>query len=228
MSTMLHTAGDKLAVPSPAWVLRNRVGGRWQEIGQQQFDFIKAQGLEPHHRFIDVGCGVLRGGLNFIDYLEADRYYGVDLSDEMISGAKAEFTHAGLADKRPTLRCTDAFDVAFGVQFDYGIALSVFTHVPWNSWFLALRNVSDNLAPGGKFYATYFPGPEGPERFTPIVQQIVAPATNAVTTFGDRNHYHYHASDFEKVADTVGLSLRVVGEWGHLRGQHMLEFTKPQ
>ncbi len=227
LSQQLQRASETVAVPRPAWQLRNRVGGRFEEIGKQQFDFMLDQGLLPHHRMIDLGCGVLRGGLHYINYLDAGLYYGIDLSDEMIAGAYAECEAAGLNGKAPSLRTTDTFDIDFGAKFDYGIALSVFTHVPWNSWFRALTSVSETFAPGGRFYASFFPGPEGPERFDPIVQAIVAPATNPVTTFGDRNHYHYAPSDFARVADIVGLELTVIGEWGHLRGQHMLQFTKP-
>ena len=36
----------------------------------------------------------------------------------------------------------------------------------------------------------------------------------------------YYA-DFERLAALVGLELTVIGDWGHLRGQHMLRFTKP-
>lgn len=226
-SQLLARASERVAVPPPAWQLRNRVGGRWEEIGRQQFDFIVSQGLEPHHAFIDVGCGVLRGGLHYISHLDPGNYYGIDISPDMIAGGQAEVDAAGLAAKRPSLRVSDAFDTDFGRPFDYGIALSVFTHVPWNSCYRALANLSRTMAPGGKFFATYFPGPDGPERFEPILQEIVPPATNRVTTYGDRNHYHYSEQDFERLADQVGLELTVIGSWGHLRGQHMLRFTKP-
>src|SRR4051794_24004227 len=42
---------------------RRRVGGRWQELGSLQLDFMVAQGLQPQHRLLDVGCGALRGGV---------------------------------------------------------------------------------------------------------------------------------------------------------------------
>ena len=227
LSAQLARASEMTAVPTAPWQLRSRVGGRFEEIGLQQFDFLVSRGLEPNHHFIDLGCGVLRGGLHYVKYLDADRYCGIDLSSEMIDGAQRECRDAGLDEKRPLLRQTDTFDINFERKFDFGIALSVFTHVTWNSCFLALSQVSDNFASGGQFFASFFPGPEGPARFTPIVQEIVAPATEAVTTYGDRNHFHYAPSDFAKLAEIVGLELDVIGNWGHLRGQHMLRFFKP-
>ncbi len=38
------------------------VGGLWDEIGQLQFDFLRAKGLLPRHKLLDFGCGSLRGG----------------------------------------------------------------------------------------------------------------------------------------------------------------------
>ena len=165
-SRFLARASERLEVAPPAWQLRNRVGGRWEEIGLQQFDFMLAEGLQPAHAFIDVGCGVLRGGLHYINFLDPGKYFGIDISADMISGAEAELTAAGLAAKHPTLRVTETFDVDFTGDFtggfDRGIALSVFTHVPWNSCYRALANLAPAMAPGGRFYATFFPGPDGP------------------------------------------------------------------
>src|SRR5205807_6035012 len=55
------------------------VGGAWEEIGRLQFEFLTGNGLKPHHRLLDVGCGALRGGLHFIRYLDEGNYVGVDL-----------------------------------------------------------------------------------------------------------------------------------------------------
>lgn len=41
---------------------RIAVGGMWDEIGKLQFEFMVKQGLKPHHKFLDIGCGSLRGG----------------------------------------------------------------------------------------------------------------------------------------------------------------------
>src|SRR5947209_178803 len=48
---------------------RTFVGGEWDTIGKLQFDFIVRQGLEPRHVLLDIGCGALRGGRFFIEYL---------------------------------------------------------------------------------------------------------------------------------------------------------------
>ena len=41
---------------------RGVVGGMWDEIGKLQFEFMVKQGLKSEHKFLDIGCGSLRGG----------------------------------------------------------------------------------------------------------------------------------------------------------------------
>ena len=63
-----------------AGIHRDMVGGRWDEIGRLQFDFLRARGLKPAHRPLDIGCGCLRGGIHAIKYLDAGNYYGLDIN----------------------------------------------------------------------------------------------------------------------------------------------------
>lgn len=66
---------------------RSFIGGMWDELGDLQFEFMKEQGLKPHHRLGDVGCGALRGGVKFIPYLDAGNYYGLDINASCIDAA---------------------------------------------------------------------------------------------------------------------------------------------
>lgn len=212
--------------PEPStWSLRRRVGGSWEKIGHLQFDFLVSRGLLPEHRMLDVGCGVLRGGRHFIEYLEPGRYFGIDADPEVVAGAHEELARLGLEARRPSLRLTDSFEVDFGVQFDFALAQSVFTHLPLNSIGRCLANVSSVMAPGGRFFATYFPGPSGPERWASIPQPA-AEGREAVVTHGDRNSYHYHADDFAWLCRDLPLDLEVLGKWGHPHNQQMLLFER--
>ena len=49
---------------------RELIGGMWEEMGPHQLAFLKGQGLQPHHRLMDIGCGALRLGTLAVDYLE--------------------------------------------------------------------------------------------------------------------------------------------------------------
>jgi SAM-dependent methyltransferase len=205
--------------------LKRRVGGRWDEIGRLQFDFLVAEGLRPEHTLLDVGCGVMRGGLHFVRYLEPGNYYGIDISEHMIAGARRELEAAGLGGRDAQLRVTDRFDVDFGRPIDYALAQSVFTHLPLNSIARALTALAGVLAPGGRFYATFFRGPAGPDRFVPVTQPAHDGYVPVVTT-ADGNPYHYAVEDLVWVCRELPLAVEDVGDWKHPRGQQMLRFTR--
>ena len=96
------------------------VGGMWEEMGQLQFDFLREQGLKPEHRFLDVGCGILRGGIHFIPYLEPGHYYGIDKNRELLNFGRKEMEKAGLQERKPTLVQIEDFGFErLGQTFDY-------------------------------------------------------------------------------------------------------------
>src|SRR5262245_34171399 len=52
--------------------------GRWTVMQEWQLKALQREGLQPHHSFLDIGCGPLRLGMKLIPQLEDDRYCGVD------------------------------------------------------------------------------------------------------------------------------------------------------
>lgn len=201
---------------------RAAVGGRWRQLGQLQFDFLRAHGLAASSYLLDVGCGSMRGGVYFARYLDPGHYYGVDVNDSLIRAARSrEIPEAGLADRVPetNLRVTDRFDVDFGVRFDFALAVSLFTHLPLNHIRLCLYQVSKVMQPGGRFYATFFEAPQG----MPLDESMRHPKVKA-STRSERDPFHYRRSDLEWAARSAGpWNPRYLGEWGHPKGQQMIE-----
>jgi cyclopropane fatty-acyl-phospholipid synthase-like methyltransferase len=199
---------------------REFVGGLWDEIGSLQFEFLKNQGLAPKHRLMDIGCGCLRGGVHFVPYLEKGRYCGIDINASLIEAGKKELLKcAANAGKQPDLRVTDRFDLAqFGVRFDYALAVSVFTHLYTNHIGRCLVEVKKVLAPQGRFFATFFETP------TPLHLESITHLPGQVVTHFDRDPFHYSFSEMEMLARFAGLSVKLVGDWGHPRDQRMLCF----
>ena len=205
------------------------VGGLWDTIGPLQFEFIKGRGLEPHHRFLDIGCGALRGGAHFIDYLEPGGYHGIDRDELTLQAGREQELAPGVEEaKRPTFIVRDDFDFSrFGTTFDFALAQSVFTHLYLNSIHRALVNVSSVLADGGVFYATFFENTQWPTWLEPIVQwpgdemMKVAPMTTM-----DADPFHYEFEALEWLAGLAGLRATYVGDWGHPRNQRMAMFDR--
>jgi SAM-dependent methyltransferase len=201
---------------------RSMVGGAWEEIGRLQFDFLVQQGLSSSHRLLDVGCGALRGGIHFIRYLDPGHYHGVDMNASLIKAAReVELPAAGLEVRHPHLLVDPSFDFArFGTTFHMALAQSVFTHLPVNSIERCLVNMAAVLSAGGRFYATFFEAPT-PHHLAPLRHQGYAELT-----YSDRDPYHYHPCLFSFLVSDLPLEVRNLGDWGHPRGQHMLEFVR--
>jgi SAM-dependent methyltransferase len=202
---------------------RQFVGGMWEEIGILQFEFLKKMGLMPRHRLIDIGCGCMRAGVYLVPYLEESRYYGIDINSSLIEAGRKELLKSPAnAGKRPDLRVTDQFDLGqFGVQFDYVLATSVFTHLYLNHIGRCLVQLKKALAPGGRFFATFFVAPN-PLHLQPIPQEPVS--TQGIVTHFDRDPFHYSLAEMQMLAGFAGLSVELIGDWGHPRGQKMLCF----
>ena len=96
----------------------------WEKIGKLQFEFIKDQGLKPDHKFLDVGCGSMRGGVHFVKYLASGNYFGMDKEAWILEAAReVEIPKYGLENKKVTLIDRGDFDFSvFNQKFDYAIA----------------------------------------------------------------------------------------------------------
>ena len=147
---------DKLALEDP----KVAVGGRWEELGKLQFDFLLDKGLQPQHRLLDLGCGSLRAGLWFIRYLECGNYYGMDISPNIIEAGRRFLIEAGLESHEPhlTVNYNLKFEGLSDVTFDYIIAQSVFTHMPGNDIEECFANLHGILKRSGVFYASFNEG----------------------------------------------------------------------
>ena len=208
----------------PEWH-RGAVGGMWDEIGKLQFDFLRTRGLQPRHRFLDIGCGSLRGGVHFVRYLASGHYVGVDKNPALLDAGRTELDRHQLTHKDLTLVPMDDFDFpSLGLEFDYGLAQSLFTHLSLNSIIRCLANVDKVLTPQGRFFATFFENPDGKSNLGALSHPC-RDEPPLVTHF-DEDPYHYDFGTFEWVCGGTRLKVEYVGEWGHPRGQRMLVFEK--
>jgi len=183
------------------------VGGMWEEIGALQVDFLKAQGLQPADRMLDIGCGTLRGGRHFIAYLDAGHYTGLDISPAALEYGRQLVAREGLADKRPRLLLGEGKDLSFaelgGARFDLALAQSVFTHLPPELIADCFAHLDGILAPGGRFFFTYH-------------------HADAFVQTGLKD-FRYPLGHFQELAARHGLRLTdLSAAYAHPRGQRMV------
>jgi SAM-dependent methyltransferase len=200
---------------------RGMVGGMWEEIGRLQFEFLRASGLKPDHRLVDIGCGSLRGGIHAIKYLDPGNYYGLDINPSLIEAGRHELRLAGLTNKNPHLALSDRFELGlFRAKFHYLLAVSVFTHLFANHIIRCLAEVREVLAPEGRFFATFFLAPHS-VHLAPIVHQ-----PGGVKTQYDCDPFHYSLDEIRAMAKLANLSAEIIGDWNHPRAQQMLMFCQ--
>ena len=127
---------------------------RWDDVRQFQIKFLKENGLKPEHKYADIGCGVLRGGIPIIDYLDEGNYYGFESRGEVLREGRKELNENKLQHKEPTLIRNGSFDeITLDVKFDMVLAYSVLFHMTDNIVEACLRFVGRHLAEDGTFFA---------------------------------------------------------------------------
>jgi SAM-dependent methyltransferase len=203
---------------------RQVIGGMWEEMGQLQLDFLVAEGLKPDHAVIDIGCGSLRAGVPLTRYLDPGRYYGIASQETLLeAGWTREILPAGLEGKLPrgNLAETGDFDLSgFGIRFDFGIAQSVFTHLPAERLTDCLTACAPWFRPGGRLYVTYFERPETAAPDAPLPHQ-----PGGIVTYPDRDPFDITPSAL-RAAVPAGWRLEIVGHWDHPRDQRMARLVR--
>ncbi|MDQ6851789.1 MAG: class I SAM-dependent methyltransferase [Actinomycetota bacterium] len=198
------------------------VGGKWEPLGKLQLDFLTTMGLRPTDTLLDVGCGPLRAGRRFIDYLQPGHYYGIDASRALIrAGYDAELTaEQRVRTPAGNLRASDRFDADFGVRFDMAIAQSLFPNLSLNQIRLCLSRVAQAIKPGGRFYASFFEAPDDTEL------DAILPGSGRRRQLSERQVFWYYREDLNWASRFGPWRYRYVGDWHHPAGQKMVEFTR--
>jgi SAM-dependent methyltransferase len=122
-----------------------------------QFDFILRRGLEPHHRFLDYGCGRMRMGTYVVPYLTSGHYVGADISSEVVALGLQLLRKRGVPPEKfegVTLSDCRLTELS-GRQFDFVWANSVVTHMPEAEVAEMLASMRPLIAKGGKYVFSY-------------------------------------------------------------------------
>lgn len=200
---------------------REFVGGLWHEIGKLQFEFLKSQGIQPTHKLLDIGCGCLRGGIHFVDYLIDGHYTGIDCNSSVLRGGIIELRKAGLGERRFTLKVCDQFQFnILNTWFDYALAQSLFTHLYANQIEQCIYNLSQVLKPGGVFCCSLFIV-DNDKKFKEILHEPCG-----IKSFSHKDPFHYTISDIYRWANEFSFQVDWIGDWRHPRNQKMVVLSK--
>lgn len=153
-------------------------------------------GLKPHHRFLDLGCGVLRGTLRLISYLHAGNFFGADVSSSLIQLARERLVLNEITTPID-LQAIQSFDLdqAFpNVRFDRILCVSVMTHLLPSDIPDFFKGVRNALCEGGQALISCLPIEESAGYFFR----------------GDVKLARYKITWLRRQAKDVGLDLREV------------------
>ena len=119
-----------------------------QNRGKQYFNIAVNHGLEPHHSCIDYGSGSLRVGQHLINFLNAKKYWGIDIV--------SDFYEAGISLLQPgTMELKNPrFDVISQATLeairltkpDFIFSFAVLKHVPPDELDLYFRSIATMMA----------------------------------------------------------------------------------
>lgn len=128
-------------------------------VGRDTIITLLQNGLRPDHTILDFGCGAIRLGYWIIRLMERGHYYGIEPNFAMLETGKKYSLGSELINlKQPTFSTNADCDFSvFGVQFDFVVARSIFTHTTPALLRQTLQSFQANSCQTGVMLASYWP-----------------------------------------------------------------------
>jgi SAM-dependent methyltransferase len=177
---------------------RLAMGGQWDAIGPWAADFLRRQGLESQHFFLDLGCGSLPVALHVLPLMAPTRYWGVDGDRELFdAGVRLELWRAGIAAERGHFVISPDYDMsACPHPFDMGLVHSLAHRLPPDRLAQVVATAIAHLVPGGRLF-------------------VSLPGDHAA-----------HREAIERMAEVLGVGLHAVDDAGAPDGARVLRVTR--
>lgn len=200
---------------------RIALGGLWSEVGAWEFDFMRRQGLEPHHYLLEMGCGSLAGSIHFLTFMDQSHYWGFDQNRDLFeAGVRIEAVRANVRPERGHFVVNDDFDLhEIPHVFEMALTSSLFNRLPLKSIGRVVANVVGKLQPGGRFFVTWLENPDE-RNLEPIVHAA------GITSYPDAEPYHHTFEKLATVCEAVGARVERVDDSSHPRGDAIMVVTR--
>lgn len=190
------------------------VGGEYDKIGKAlSYALINNLKLKKNDIFLDIGCGSLRVGKHIIEYLDKNRYLGLEPEKKLVEDA-INFENINL-EKNPQFVHNYFFDFKFKQTPNYVFANSVFTHLNGKDINLCFKKLDYFTNEDVVFFATFSTSPI--KLFMPFKSHSHRSFNytfKQIKEFGQKNNFLFH---------------KYMGnEWGHPRNQNLFLFAKSE
>lgn len=97
-----------------------------------QLALLKKFGLKSNNNLLEYGFGLIIGSEYIIEYLDKDKFVGVEISEKVVQEAKRRVKMKKLAEKNPVFLHLDfpSFDCLKNMTFDFVWSAAVMSHIP--------------------------------------------------------------------------------------------------
>ena len=161
----------------------------------------------------DVGCGSLRGGRRFIEYLDRGNYLGLEGEEDLVElGLRHELDPTVREEKAPE------FVISYGFEFrrfskspSHALAVSVFSHLNESDIRRCLENLADHATGPCRFYATYFESERTRPNFRESHPQLA---------------FYHTREKMHGLGRDAGWTTTFLDDWASPSGQLMMRFAK--
>jgi len=129
----------------------------YQMAGILQLELLKRNGLRPDHHVLEIGCGALVAGRPIMQFLEPDRYVGIEPNTWLIEACRDHFPDSEelFLTKRPTFLARTDFDASETQRrFDFVISHSILSHAAHFQLDQFIGAAAKVLAPHGVILAS--------------------------------------------------------------------------
>ncbi|KAL2337525.1 hypothetical protein Fmac_011971 [Flemingia macrophylla] len=157
-------ADNHTALPCPGELLveehHSNYGEPWAG-GRDVFEFLaQITQLKPSSQVLEIGCGTLRVGLHFIQYLNAEHFHCLERDElSLMAVFRYELPAQGLLHKRPLIVKGDDMEFSkfgSGTMYDLIYASAVFLHMPDKLVWTGLERLASKLKPfDGRIFVSH-------------------------------------------------------------------------
>ncbi|MEA5474339.1 methyltransferase [Synechococcus sp. CCY9201] len=122
----------KIHAGRPHASLGGNISEKFKRKALTCFQYLTKQGITPDDVVVDYGCGTLRIGKHFIEYLEKGHYVGMDLDRRILDAGLSQLPHEKVEAKTPRLELIDdeSIDRVATLNPSLVFAKGVLQHVP--------------------------------------------------------------------------------------------------
>ena len=170
-----------------------------------QLDFLKKFGLKPNHKLLEYGFGLIVGSEFIIEYLDKDKFVGVEISELLVREAKRRIKMKKLEEKNPKFLYLDfpSFDCLKNMTFDFVWSGAVISHISPESLKIIFSELKKFIHKGSKIYFDF--------RYSEKTKQ---------TSF---KSWYYNWEFFENMGDELDYKVTRINEFVKLDNREKLE-----